>query len=219
MHGLIIALAAVGQAQLVVPNQSVPCSPRYVTATSQQPIQYPQTGYYTVPTQNTLTQHPQTGYYTVPAQTTQYPQTGYYTIPTETPVIQEVVGAEQPYYPQQNNYEAIQVTGQVMYSATTQASHFLNWLNSIRSSYGLGAVSYDANLENWAAENNNQQAAMGLGHHVRGPARVQNSGQGDYTGVINMWMISSGHRAALLDPTLRTVGLAVHGSWWTFNGS
>ena len=34
---------------------------------------------------------------------------------------------------------------------------FLSWLNATRASYGLGAVGYDQNLSNWAAQNNNAQ--------------------------------------------------------------
>ena len=41
---------------------------------------------------------------------------------------------------------------------------FTQWLNSVRASYGLSAVGYDPNLSSWAAENNNQQAARGMGH-------------------------------------------------------
>ncbi len=47
---------------------------------------------------------------------------------------------------------------------------FLYWLNSTRASYGLGPVNYDQNLSNWAAMNNSEQMARGLGHFVMGPA-------------------------------------------------
>jgi len=93
---------------------------------------------------------------------------------------------------------------------------FLNWLNSTRASYGLGAVGYDQNLTNWASMNNSQQAARGLGHFVMGPARRQNSAAGaGFPGA--MWMGSAAHRAALLDPTISWIGIAAGGAYWTFN--
>lgn len=93
---------------------------------------------------------------------------------------------------------------------------FLSWLNSVRASYGLGAVGHDANLSSWAAMNNGQQMARGLGHFVMGPARRQNSAMGAmFPGA--MWMASPAHRAALLDPTISWIGIAAAGAYWTFN--
>jgi uncharacterized protein YkwD len=95
---------------------------------------------------------------------------------------------------------------------------FLSWLNATRASYGLGAVGYDASLSNWAAMNNNQQMAYGLGHFVMGPARQQNSAMGaGFPGA--MWMASPTHRAALLDPTISWIGIAAAGAYWTFNAN
>jgi uncharacterized protein YkwD len=94
---------------------------------------------------------------------------------------------------------------------------FLGWLNSTRASYGLPAVSYDANLSNWAAMNNNQQAARGMGHFVMGPARRQNAAMGAFGNIGSMWMNSPAHRAALLDPSIRAIGIAGLGAYWTFN--
>lgn len=96
---------------------------------------------------------------------------------------------------------------------------FTAWLNGIRASYGLGAVGYDPNLSSWAAMNNDQQASRGLGHHVMGPARRQNSAMGGFPGVESMWMASPAHRAALLDPTITWIGIAGAGAWWTFNAN
>lgn len=96
---------------------------------------------------------------------------------------------------------------------------FTAWLNGIRASYGLGAVGYDPNLASWAAMNNDQQAARGLGHHVMGPARRQNSAMGGFPGIESMWMASPAHRAALLDPTITWIGIAGAGAWWTFNAN
>jgi uncharacterized protein YkwD len=94
---------------------------------------------------------------------------------------------------------------------------FVNWLNATRAQYGLRAVGYDQNLTNWAAQNNAQQSARGMGHHVMGPARRQNSAMGNYASIGAMWMGSPAHRAALLDPTISFVGIAGAGAYWTFN--
>ncbi len=94
---------------------------------------------------------------------------------------------------------------------------FLGWLNATRASYGLPAVGYDANLTNWAAMNNSQQAARGMGHFVMGPARRQNAAMGAFANIGQMWMNSPAHRAALLDPTIRAIGIAGLGAYWTFN--
>jgi uncharacterized protein YkwD len=105
-------------------------------------------------------------------------------------------------------------------AATTPAGDpygFTNWLNSTRASYGLPAVGYDPNLESWAAVNNSHQASSGIGHFVMGPALRQNSAMGGFPGIESMWMASPAHRAALLDPTIRWIGIAGLGAYWTFN--
>jgi uncharacterized protein YkwD len=96
---------------------------------------------------------------------------------------------------------------------------FTGWLNATRAAYGLPAVGHDPNLSNWAAENNNQQAARGMGHFVMGPARRQNSAIGSISNIGSMWMASPAHRAALLDPTIRWIGIAGLGAYWTFNAN
>jgi uncharacterized protein YkwD len=94
---------------------------------------------------------------------------------------------------------------------------FTQWLNATRARYGLPAVGYDPNLSNWAAANNSQQNARGIGHYVMGPARRQNSAMGAFSSIGAMWVNSPAHRAALLDPTIRWIGLAGSGAYWTFN--
>jgi len=94
---------------------------------------------------------------------------------------------------------------------------FTAWLNGVRAQYGLGAVGVDPNLSNWAAMNNGQQNAIGMGHHVMGPARRQNSGMGASGTVWQMWMASPAHQAALLDPSISMIGIAAGGAYWTFN--
>jgi hypothetical protein len=94
---------------------------------------------------------------------------------------------------------------------------FTGWLNATRASYGLAPVGFDPNLANWAAANNAQQQLRGIGHFVMGPARRQNSGMGDMSSVGAMWLGSPAHRAALLDPSIRWIGIAGLGAYWTFN--
>lgn len=94
---------------------------------------------------------------------------------------------------------------------------FTAWLNATRAQYGLAPVGYDQNLTNWANVNNSHQNSRGLGHFVMGPASRQNSAMGNYASVPSMWMNSPAHRAALLDPTIRWIGIAGMGAYWTFN--
>lgn len=104
-------------------------------------------------------------------------------------------------------------------AAASDPYGFVSWLNATRTSYGLSAVGHDPNLTNWAAMNNNQQAARGMGHFVMGPARRQNSAMGAFANIGSMWMNSPAHRAALLDPTIRWIGIAGLGAYWTFNAN
>lgn len=94
---------------------------------------------------------------------------------------------------------------------------FTAWLNGVRASHGLSAVGYDPSLSAWANANNAQQQSRGMGHHVMGPARRQNSAMGGYASIGGMWMSSPAHQAALLDPTIRMIGIAGLGAYWTFN--
>lgn len=94
---------------------------------------------------------------------------------------------------------------------------FTAWLNGVRAQYGLSAVSYDENLSAWANMNNAQQNSMGLGHHVMGPARRQNSAMGSSASIGSQWLASPAHADALLDPTIRAIGIAGMGAYWTFN--
>ena len=40
---------------------------------------------------------------------------------------------------------------------------------------------------------------------------------GAFANIGSMWMNSPAHRAALLDPTIRAIGIAGLGAYWTFN--
>jgi len=108
-------------------------------------------------------------------------------------------------------------TAPVATAPVGDAYGFTAWLNATRAAYGLAAVGYDPNLESWAAMNSAQQASSGLGHFVMGPARRQNSAMGGFPGIESMWMASPAHRAALLDPSIQWIGIAVYGAYWTFN--
>jgi len=94
---------------------------------------------------------------------------------------------------------------------------FTVWLNATRAAHGLHAVGYSADLTAWAASNNVQQVARGMGHYVMGPARRQDAAWGPYHTIVMLWMGSPPHRAALLDPTIRWIGIAGSGAYWTFN--
>lgn len=94
---------------------------------------------------------------------------------------------------------------------------FTQWLNSVRAQYGLRPVAYDAGLSGWASANNSAQQSRGLGHHVMGPARRQNSAIGSAGSIGSQWMNSPAHRAALLDPSISSIGISGSGQYWTFN--
>lgn len=91
-------------------------------------------------------------------------------------------------------------------------------INAVRASAGLPALAVDATLVYWAQVNNSHQQARGMGHHVMGTARRQNAAMASGSQVVAMWMASPGHRAAILDPTIRWMGVAGLGAYWTFNG-
>ena len=193
----------------------------YYYPTSARPVTYSPAGY-----------RPQTVWYRYPAQyyqpayssptyqasyTPQYYQTAY-----SQPATQTVYSDQTATVAAAPVTEAVAATtGTVQ---TTEAMvpagdpyGFTNWLNATRAAYGLSAVGYDPNLTSWAAMNNNQQASHGIGHFVMGPATRQNSAMGGFPGVESMWMASPAHRAALLDPTIRWIGIAGLGAYWTFN--
>ena len=95
---------------------------------------------------------------------------------------------------------------------------FLNWLNATRAQYGLSAVGWDQNLVQLGRRRTaRSRTSRGLGHFVMGPARRQNSAMGSSSSIGSMWMNSPAHRAALLDPSIRFIGLAGAGAYWTYN--
>ncbi len=94
---------------------------------------------------------------------------------------------------------------------------FTAWLNGVRAQHGLAPVGYDPNLASWAATNNAQQNARGLGHHIMGPSRRQNCAMGNSASIGSMWMSSAAHRANMLASDIRYIGIAASGSYWTLN--
>lgn len=100
------------------------------------------------------------------------------------------------------------------------AAGFLAWLNSTRAAYGLPAVGYSAEVEASCRQNNILQAARGMNHWFMGCHRRQNAAWGlGFPGVESAWMGSPGHCSALLDPTIRWIGIAWLNGYCTFGGS
>ena len=102
---------------------------------------------------------------------------------------------------------------------TTDPYGFAAVLNAHRAAAGLPALAYDANLSNWAAANNAQQAARGIGHHVV-PNCYQNAAWNSATAeeAASDWMNSRGHRANMLNPSVTRFGIAYGpGPYWTLN--
>lgn len=209
-----VATTAQAQTYYYYPT-SVPAAPSVVTgANFVQPTYVQgtvgnQVAWYTYPTQSYQTAYTVQNPQTIVAP--QYYQPTYQTQSAQAALYNQVTP---PNDPVSNAAPVATVT------AGTEAGDpygFLGWLNATRASYGLPAVGYDPNLSGWAAMNNDQQAARGMGHFVMGPARRQNSAVGAFASIGSMWMNSPAHRAALLDPTIRAIGIAGLGAYWTFN--
>jgi uncharacterized protein YkwD len=97
---------------------------------------------------------------------------------------------------------------------------FLAWLNATRAAYGLPSVAYSADVEASCHQNNLMQAARGMDHHFMGCHRRQNVAAGlGFPGVEAAWLNSPGHASALLDPTIRHVGIAWYGMYCTFGAN
>ncbi len=94
---------------------------------------------------------------------------------------------------------------------------FVNWLCAQRAAVGLPGVTWDDGMAGAAAANNALQVVYGIGHWTMAGATRQNSAAMEWPGFLNAWLGSPGHRAALLDPTIRWVGLAGSGIYWTFS--
>ena len=98
---------------------------------------------------------------------------------------------------------------------------FLNLINQERWEQGLKPVSLDPMLTRYSYYNSLEQAARGEpGHFVLPPDwKRQNSAMAPQ-GVeqaFRVWMDSTPHRAGMMDPTIRWVGIAGHPPYWTMN--
>jgi uncharacterized protein YkwD len=210
---MTVSMTAQAQTYYYYPT-SVPTIPNVVPGSTYAPARYwqrrpgNQVVWYTYSPQYYQTANP-----------TQAPQayrTSQYSPPTyQTQAAQAPV--DTPGAPTATSDAAPAQTTTAVAAAVGDPYGFVGWLNATRAAYGLPAVGYDANLSNWAAMNNNQQAARGMGHFVMGPARRQNSAMGAFASIGSMWMNSPAHRAALLDPTITAIGIAGLGAYWTFN--
>jgi hypothetical protein len=162
-------------------------------------------------------QQAQTPQYYQQAPTPQYYQTGYQTQAPQASADASVATTSDAPVVTTSDAPVVTTSDAQVVQVSWDPYGFTVWLNSTRAAYGLAAVGYDPNLSSWAAENNNHQAARGMGHYVMGAARRQNSAMGDFASIGAMWMNSPAHRAALLDPTIRSIGIAGLGAYWTFN--
>jgi uncharacterized protein YkwD len=102
---------------------------------------------------------------------------------------------------------------------TTDPHGFADILNNVRASAGLPPLAYDHDLAVWAANNNAEQSARGLGHHVN-PNCYQNSAWNtpDAQSTAEEWMSSPAHRANMLSPNVTRFGIAYGpGPYWTMN--
>jgi uncharacterized protein YkwD len=199
---------------------SVPAAPSVTPGATAGP-----TGYWQRTRGNQVAWYTYSPQYYETAYTTQAPQT-YYT-PQYTPATYQTQAVQAPVAPQASPTPtsdapaaatpAVAAAPAAVPTVAGDPYGFVGWLNATRAAYGLSAVGYDANLTNWAAMNNDQQAARGMGHFVMGPARRQNSAMGAFANIGAMWMNSPAHRAALLDPTISAIGIAGLGAYWTFN--
>jgi uncharacterized protein YkwD len=218
-----VAMTAQAQTNYYYPT-SVPAAPSVVTGTNAaQPVYVRgkvgnRVMWYTYPAQSY-----QTAYTAQNPQTTlapQYYQTTYQTQSVQAPSDNAVAPTNSNATnaaPAATVATAAAVATVAVVTDAGDPYGFLGWLNATRASYGLPGVGYDPNLSSWAAMNNDQQAARGMGHFVMGPARRQNAAVGAFANIGSMWMNSPAHRAALLDPTIRAVGIAGLGAYWTFN--
>jgi hypothetical protein len=225
---LTVATTAVQAQTYYYYPSTVGSSPATAAGTTSTPVYYVPATYQSQTTWNGYSSQYYQVNYTNPtyqvSYTPQYYQTSY-SQPTYAAQAPQATAPQTQYvqasYMQETSQTAVaKTTATTATAATVSVGHpygFTAWLNSTRAAYGLPAVGYDPNLENWAAMNSAQQAASGIGHFVMGPARRQNSAMGGFPGIESMWMASPAHRAALLDPTIRWIGIASYGAYWTFN--
>ncbi len=109
-------------------------------------------------------------------------------------------------------------TVQTTTTTTSDLGGFLGLLNAHRGRYGLPPCGVDGGLCSEAVVNNSHQRARGLGHWWMGSARRQTAAISSSTSqVFQQWASSPAHNAAMLDPSIRWIGIASDGSFWTAN--
>ena len=97
---------------------------------------------------------------------------------------------------------------------------FSAWLNATRIMNGRDAIGIELEMIEVSIENNRLQLRKGLGHYYMGNCKRQNSGQGflNIKQAAEKWMGSHYHKDALLDPTIKYIGVAFGmGEYWTFS--
>jgi hypothetical protein len=90
-------------------------------------------------------------------------------------------------------------------------------LNAERARRGLAPLAYDPGLESWAASNNAQQCARGLGHFVSAGTGQCSAMAWDAATALGQWCASGPHAAILFSPTASVCGFAIGGGFATAN--
>jgi len=114
--------------------------------------------------------------------------------------------------------QRVQAAAQAPLKSTPQASapvshNILDRINALRARYGRGPLVHDESLAQWAANNNIQCSARGMGHHIN-PNCYQNVAMA--SDPVAAWEQSPAHLANLLAPVTR-VGFASDGRFATLN--
>lgn len=92
-------------------------------------------------------------------------------------------------------------------TAVADPSGFVPLLNQARAARGLAPVAHDPSAAVVAAQNNNAQAAWGLGHHVLGGyGQVAAVGMADARAALDAWTGSPSHAALIYAPDLVAIG-------------
>jgi uncharacterized protein YkwD len=220
-----VTVSAQGQTYYYYPS-SVPATPT-VTTGATVPAAYYRRGLFgsRLVWRTSAPQYSQVQYTTQAYQTTytpQYYQPTYQAQTAQTTAVTQTTTDTQVNSTSDTTSSTVPAATATAAAGSTDAGDpygFTAWLNATRAAYGLAPVGHDPNLSSWAALNNTHQVARGIGHFVMGPARRQNSAMGGVGDIGSMWMASPAHRAALLDPTIRWIGIAGLGAYWTFNAN
>jgi uncharacterized protein YkwD len=107
---------------------------------------------------------------------------------------------------------------------THSEASILSAMNAVRAAHGLAPLRLDPRLEGAARRHSRRMLRTGTFFHGRFDARIRGAGvraprigenlawaQGGVSlarSIVNMWLASPGHRANLLHPRFRMVGIA-----------